>query len=154
MSGESAPRPNEGTIRETIARADALRERKRFVEAVELLSEALRAGGDPAEIQYRLGNVYVDEGRLDAAEGCYKKALSVRPDYVNAMHNLAIVYKRQGRVGLFVRTYKRSRRIDHRPSYSSGEEKGGKRRTWLAGRGAMLLVGAVVVFVLVWSFTR
>jgi len=65
-------------------------------------------------IYYRLGNLYIDGGDLNRAEYAYKRALEVEPHYVNAMHNLAIVYKRQKKISLYVKTYKKSQRMELR----------------------------------------
>jgi tetratricopeptide (TPR) repeat protein len=155
MNGGTVRRSDEDSVREAIDRADALREGERFAEAADVLLHALRAGAEGAEIHYRLGNVRVDEGNLEAAETCYRKALLLAPNHANATHNLAVVYKRQGRVGLFVRTYKKARRIESRaPRSTDGTSRRVRRLGGIGGRTAVLLVGAAAVLLLVWVFTR
>lgn len=102
--------PDAVSAQGAVDRADALRKEKQFSEAAALLLEALETAEerDRAEIYYRLGNVHVDAGNLDASEVAYKESLTFDPSHVDAMNNLAVVYKKQGRKDLFVRTYRRS----------------------------------------------
>lgn len=101
----------EAFVRDALDRAEALRRKKDYKAGISLLVEALKYGIDKAMIYYRLGNLYIDGGDLNRAEYAYKRALEVEPHYVNAMHNLAIVYKRQKKVSLYVKSYKKSQRM-------------------------------------------
>ena len=63
--------------------------------AVDLISKAI--GISPvAPMYYNLGNVFREQGRLDAAADCFKNALRLKPDHVNACLNLGIVLREQG----------------------------------------------------------
>lgn len=104
----------EAFVRDALERAKALRKKKDYKVGISLLVEALKYGIDKAMIYYRLGNLYIDGGDLNRAEYAYKRALEVEPHYVNAMHNLAIVYKRQKKISLYVKTYKKSQRMELR----------------------------------------
>lgn len=104
----------EAFVRDALERAKALRRKKDYKTGISLLVEALKYGIDKAMIYYRLGNLYIDGGDLNRAEYAYKRALEVEPHYVNAMHNLAIVYKRQKKISLYVKTYKKSQRMELR----------------------------------------
>lgn len=104
----------EAFVRDALERAEARRRRKDYKAGISLLVEALKYGIDKAMIYYRLGNLYIDGGDLNRAEYAYKRALEVEPHYVNAMHNLAIVYKRQKKISLYVKTYKKSQRMELR----------------------------------------
>ena len=104
----------EAFVRDALERAKALRKKKDYKAGISLLVEALKYGIDKAMIYYRLGNLYIDGGDLNRAEYAYKRALEVEPHYVNAMHNLAIVYKRQKKISLYVKTYKKSQRMELR----------------------------------------
>ena len=53
-----------------------------------------------------LGNVLTDQGRLDEAIGCYRKALSLKPDFADAHYNLAGVLKTQGKLDEAVACYR------------------------------------------------
>jgi len=98
-------------VQEAIEKADELRREKEFREAISLLVEALQYGIDKANLYYRLGNVYFDGGDIGRAEYAYGRALEVDPKHVNAMHNLAVVYKRQKKMSQYVKTYKKSQRM-------------------------------------------
>ena len=104
----------EAFVADALERAEALRRKKDYKAGISLLVEALKYGIDKAMIYYRLGNLYIDGGDLNRAEYAYKRALEVEPHYVNAMHNLAIVYKRQKKISLYVKTYKKSQRMELR----------------------------------------
>jgi tetratricopeptide (TPR) repeat protein len=98
-------------VREALQRAEALRKKKAYKEGIDLLVEVLKYGVNREAIYYRLGNLYIDAGDLNRAEYTYKRALEVDPHHANAMHNLAIVYRRQNKTSLFVETYKKSQHM-------------------------------------------
>lgn len=98
-------------VQEALQRAEALRKKKAYREGIDLLVEVLKYGVNRGMIYYRLGNLYIDGGDLNRAEYAYKRALEVDPHHVNAMHNLAIVYKRQKKVSLYMETYKEAQRM-------------------------------------------
>jgi tetratricopeptide (TPR) repeat protein len=54
---------------------------------------------DPAfaEAWYNLGDLLDDPRRSETAIECYRKALQVAPDYVDAMFNLALLLQRRNR---------------------------------------------------------
>jgi tetratricopeptide (TPR) repeat protein len=143
----------EAFVREAIATADEHRRKKRFKEGIELLVEALKYGIDRATIYFRLGNVYIDAGDLSRAEYAYKRALDVDPHHANAMHNLSIVYKRQRKIDLYVRTYKKAQRMAIRYPKSSRlapEVKSTLRRdAWKLLGIILVVVVAAVALVLV-----
>ena len=102
----------EAFVKQALTKAEELRKKKEYKEGIALLVDALQYGIDKATIYYRLGNIYIDGGDFGRAEYAYKRALEVEPHHVNAMHNLAIVYKRQKKVSLFVKTYKKAQRME------------------------------------------
>jgi tetratricopeptide (TPR) repeat protein len=143
-------------VREAITRADELRRAKQFREAISLLVEALQYGIDKASLYYRLGNTYFDGADLSRAEYAYNRALEVDPKHVNAMHNLAVVYRRQKKISLYVKTYKKSQRMALRypknPELSAGEKR---RIRFRSARILLWIVGGLgAVVVLVWLFGR
>jgi len=94
-------------------------------------------------------SLYIDGGDLGRAEYAYKRALEVDSHHVNAMHNLAIVYKRQKKMSLYVKTYKKSQRMRiryPRQANLSPEERsrlrrfGGKYLIWFLVGGALLVL--------------
>ncbi len=143
-------------VQEAIERANELRKQKEFKEAISLLVEALQYGIDKATLYYRLGNVYFDGGDLSRAEYAYNRALEVEPKHVNAMHNLAVVYKRQKKISLYVKTYKKSQRMallrPKNPNLSAGQKR------QIRGLSLRVIVWIVVGFglvtLLIWLFGR
>jgi len=111
---QNTPEEQQALVQEALVQAENLRKKKDYKQAIKLLVEALQYGIDKETIYYRLGNVYIDGADLARAEYAYKRALEVDPHYVNAMHNLAIVYKRQKKTSLYVKTYKKSQRMQLR----------------------------------------
>lgn len=111
---QNAPEEQQALVQEALVQAENLRKKKDYKQAIKLLVEALQYGIDKETIYYRLGNVYIDGADLARAEYAYKRALVIDPHYVNAMHNLAIVYKRQKKTSLYVKTYKKSQRMQLR----------------------------------------
>ena len=143
-------------VRESLEKADALRKKKDYEQAISLLVEALRYGLDKAKIYYRLGNVYVDGGDLTRAEYAYNRALEMDPNFVNAMHNLAVVYRRQKRMSLYVKTYKKSQRLLIKKPRKTEFDPDQKK--WLRGLSRTvffwLFGGTALIVILVWLLTR
>ena len=50
---------------------------------------------------FNLGNVYQENGDFEQAIGAYKRSLALKPDYVEALNNLANVLKKQGKFKSF-----------------------------------------------------
>ena len=46
---------------------------------------------DFAEAHHLLGSVFKDQGRLDEAIACYRRALELKPDLAHAYNNLALL---------------------------------------------------------------
>lgn len=143
-------------VRGAIARADELRREKEYKEAIALLVDALQYGVDKANLYYRLGNVYFDGEDLGRAEYAYNRALEVDPKHVNAMHNLSIVYKRQRKISLYVKTYKKSQRMALRYPKNLKLSTGDKRRIrFLSTRVLLWIVGGfALATLLVWWLGR
>ena len=143
-------------VNESIEKAEVLRKNKEYKEAISLLVDALQYGLEKAQIYYRLGNVYIDGYDLARAEYAYNRALEMDPKFVNAMHNLAVVYRRQKKMSLYVKTYKKSQRLSiknpHKTNFNADEKKKirGMSRTvflWLFG-------GAGLIVLMIWLFGR
>ena len=156
MQGPTTYDEQEAFVEEALARAEELRRKKRYKEGISLLVEALKYGINKAMIYYRLGNIYIDGGDLGRAEYAYKRALEVDPHHVNAMHNLAIVYKRQKKMSLYVKTYKKSQRMELRYPRQVDlalEEKRRLRRFSLKVL-FWLLIGGALLFLIVYLALR
>jgi tetratricopeptide (TPR) repeat protein len=131
-----------------LERGEALRRSGEVDEGIRVLVEALSYRIQRAAIYFRLGNLYVDKGDLERAEDAYHRALEVDPDHANALHNLAVVYKRQKRLHLFVKTYKETQRRPFRHAHVPLLRQDGRPR--VRSYGFWLLVAlAVAALVLV-----
>jgi len=64
-----------------------------------LLPPALELKPDFAEAHNNLGIAFQDQGKLDEAGVCYRRALELKPNNAEAYNNLGTVYKDQGEVG-------------------------------------------------------
>lgn len=103
MSSENLPR-----VEAALEEAERLRREGRHQEGIDLLVEALQYGVEKAKIYFRLGNLYFDAEDLERAEYSFKRAIEHDPEHVNALHNLSVVYRRQGRIGEYVKLRKRA----------------------------------------------
>ncbi len=138
-------------VEHALSQAEEHRKKKEYKEGITLLVEALRYGIDKAKIYYRLGNIYIDGDDLNRAEYAYKRALEMDPHYVNAMHNLAIVYKRQKKTSLFVKTYKKAQRMEvkyPRKSELNPDQKKHLRHLSKKIMLGMLVTGGIVAIIL------
>lgn len=143
-------------VNESLEKAEALRKKKEYKEAISLLVDTLQYGLEKAQIYYRLGNVYIDGDDLSRAEYAYNRALEIDPKFINAMHNLAVVYRRQKKMSLYVKTYKKSQLLSiknpHKTNFNPEEKKKirGMSRTvflWLFG-------GTGLIVLMIWLFGR
>ena len=55
-----------------------------------------------------LGNVFKEQGKLDEAAACFRRALELNPDFVGAHSNLGNVLEEQGRLDEAVACYRRA----------------------------------------------
>jgi len=146
----------EAFVQDALERAEALRKKKEYKEGISLLVEALRYGIDKATIYYKLGNIYIDGDDFNRAEYAYKRALDIDSHHSNAMHNLSIVYKRQKKITLYVKTYKKSQRMELRHPRKGNlapEQKVHLRRLSIRLLLGIFAAGAIIVLVIV-LFTR
>ena len=138
-------------VQQALVQAEVHRKRKEYKEGITLLVEALRYGIEKAQIYYRLGNIYIDGEDYGRAEYAYKRALDVDPHYVNAMHNLAIVYKRQKKISQFVKTYKKAQRMELRHPRNANlkpDQKKHLRRLSVKIMLGMLALGGIIAVIL------
>jgi tetratricopeptide (TPR) repeat protein len=63
----------------------------------ERLTAAADADPKDAAARFDLGNLYLQQGRLEEAAASFKDALRIRPDYIEARNNLAGTYLQMGR---------------------------------------------------------
>ena len=146
----------ESFVLDCYERAEQLRKKKAYREGIQLLVEALQYGIHKEKLYYRLGNLYIDAGDLARAEYTYKRALEINPNHANAMHNLAVVYKRQKKTSLFVKTYKKSQKmaIQHPPEVNFTPEQ--KKRARHLGRRTFLwsIIGVGIFLLILYLLLR
>ncbi|MBV8529784.1 MAG: tetratricopeptide repeat protein [Candidatus Eremiobacteraeota bacterium] len=61
-----------------------------------------------------LGNLLLDQGKLEAATAHYEEAIANDPQYAIAFLNLSVAYKRAGRFADAVRALRTSQRLEAR----------------------------------------
>lgn len=143
---------NETSIEEVLSSAKALRRRQRYDEAVAILLDALQCGVQVDRIFFHLGNIFFDKGDLFRAEYSYRRAVEENPKHINALHNLAVVCKRQGKVAESVKLQRKVLLLElrHKPQ---GETKlPTEAARWgrqLAWRG-LIVVGAIITLLIGW----
>ena len=65
-------------------------------DALPALQKAARFLPDDAAVHYNLGNHFKKTGRLDEAEASYRRALYIKPNFVEALNNLALLLDAKG----------------------------------------------------------
>lgn len=120
-------------VEAALEEAERLRQAGRYQEGIALLSEALKllagAGQERAKVYFRLGNTYFDAGDLARAEAAYKQAIALDPGHAGAQHNLAVVYRRQGRIEDYIKQRKLALKVAARqPVRLSPEQERAARR--------------------------
>lgn len=143
-------------VDDALSRAEQFRQEQRYEEGIDLLLEALAHGLDKAQIYYRLGNIYYDQGDNERAEYTFRKAITHDPNHINAHHNLGVVYRDEGRVRESIQMRKKAQRMARRhpdrvtitPEQAKFARKFAIR--WFLG-GLLILVGLVGLIVLIAS---
>ncbi len=82
-----------------LARADRLLGTGALIPAGELYVAFLKKQPNHAEAWCRLGEVYHGLGQPDKAAGCYRRALALRPAFVEALTNLGLALLQGGSIG-------------------------------------------------------
>src|SRR5262249_847965 len=79
-----------------------------------------------AEARHNLGGALRELGQWDEAVECYRQALALQPNYVDAHLNLGIVLREQGRLDEAVASYRRALAL--RPPYAAAHNNLGNAR--------------------------
>ena len=67
-------------------------QQNKFTEAVTLLRRAAESPNATAEMQNHLGSAYKKLGDNRKAAEAFERAIAMKPDYADALHNLGVVY--------------------------------------------------------------
>jgi len=97
-----------------------------------------------------LGNVALEETRVDDAIEFYERAIKLNDLFANAHHNLGVAYRRKGHLSKSVRSLRRAQRVAQRAETSQARESISQ---WSGARGSKYvkwIVYAVIGGVLVW----
>jgi len=133
-----------------------LRRDGRHAEGVALLLDALRYGEAKAQILFRLGNLYFEQGDLTRAEHAYRRATEEDPHHASAHHNLGVVYRRQGRIAQSLQMLKKARKLElrypRRVDLAPDDRQRARRWARRAVVLPVLIVGSVVL--VLWILAR
>lgn len=139
-----------------LAQAEESRRAGRHAEGIALLLDALRYGEAKAQVLFRLGNLYFEQGDLARAEHAYRRATEEDPHHASAHHNLGVVYRRQGKITQSVQMLKKARRLElrHPRRVDLAPDERQRARRW-ARRAVVLPILVVGCLVLVlWILAR
>jgi tetratricopeptide (TPR) repeat protein len=64
--------------------------------AIDLVEQAIDSRDKTPKYHNTLGLLYEDQGDSDKALKCYQTALSIKPDYAEGLHNIAIIFLVRG----------------------------------------------------------
>ena len=99
--------------------------------AIEYIERAIRLKGDAA-FHNNLGNVFKDQGKLDEAAACYRRAVKLKPDFAEAHSNLGDVFMDQGKPDEAAACYRRT--LDLKPDHAKAHNNLGNA---LRGQGKL-----------------
>ncbi|MFB6214675.1 MAG: tetratricopeptide repeat protein [Candidatus Bipolaricaulia bacterium] len=102
----------EERVSKSLEKAQELREEGNYDRGKDELLDALKLKAKKDQVYYRLGNIFFDSGDLDRAEQAYKKAIEEKEEHANAQHNLAVVYKQQGKISKSIKQRKKANKIE------------------------------------------
>lgn len=134
----------EERVSKSLEKAQELREKGKYDKGKEKLLNALELEVKKDKVYYRLGNLFFDAGDLDRAEYAYKRAIEENEEHVNSQHNLAVVYKKQGRISKSVKQRKKANKIElqnpKNPELSKEEKHYAK---WFALKLVLLIFAGI-----------
>ncbi|MCY0881575.1 MAG: tetratricopeptide repeat protein [Firmicutes bacterium] len=89
-------------------------QRKELDQAQKYFEQALACDSQYVPALTNLGNIFLEQGEWQKAQDYYQMALALDSDYSPAHRNLAVALRRQGSIGLSVRSLKQSIRLERR----------------------------------------
>jgi type IV pilus biogenesis/stability protein PilW len=103
----STTRQNEVQIAQSMKKeGDIFRTQGNYTAALTKLIEAEKITPNDPYLQNSLGLAYMGKNRNDLAVLSFKKALSTKPDYIEAINNLGAAYLRQGKSDMAIENFK------------------------------------------------
>jgi tetratricopeptide (TPR) repeat protein len=106
-----------GTIQEYYELASIYSEKKLYSQAVALFQKAIKAAENEGEeniflIYNGLGYTYFAQEQYDLAIRQYKEAITIKPDYVTALNNLAHAYEKKKLTSQALEMYEQALKYD------------------------------------------
>jgi len=86
------------TLAELVRAGDERRGLRDYPEAIRYFQEALKRDKKNESVYNKLGIAYMFDGDADAAKHVLRKAVSLKPDYTNALNNLGVIEFNQKRL--------------------------------------------------------
>lgn len=80
-----------------VALTSCLIKQQKLVEAAEAVKSGLELDGASAELLNSSGILELKNGKLSSAEALFKRAVAIRPNFVEANFNLGLVLQQEGR---------------------------------------------------------
>jgi Tfp pilus assembly protein PilF/arylsulfatase A-like enzyme len=105
---------NPAIARLNIARA--YYKKKDYAAATRALAEHMKSQPRSKEAENLLGNMAMDQGRLDAAEEHFRRALGYEPNFADARNSLGLLFQKRGRADEALEEFKRVVAVD--PDYA------------------------------------
>lgn len=135
----------EEKVTEALEKAQELRKQEDYNQGIDKLTSALELDVKKDRVYYRLGNIYFDSGDLDRAEYAYKRAIEVNDEHVNAQHNLAVVYRKQGKISKSVKQRKKANKIElENPKDPDLTDEERSYAKWFAVKLILLITGGIL----------
>jgi len=118
--------------------------------AQETFARALEVDAQHYRALTNLGNVALEEARVDDAIDFYERAIKLNDQFANAHHNLGVAYRRKGHLSKSVRSLRRAQRVAQRNETAQARESISQ---WSGARGSKVVkwvIYAVIGVVLIW----
>src|SRR5438105_2818029 len=111
LLGSLVSKRRQALIRRLTARADAMRNARRYVDAVKAYRAVLVLAPQRTDIRVQYGNMLKDSGQPDQAEAVYRSALAEKPDDSDIHLQLGHCLKLQGRTAAALEAYGQAARL-------------------------------------------
>lgn len=92
--------------------------RKDFAEALRHFDAAARLKPEDAYTIYKVGRVYLEQGKLESAVAQFQKAVKREPDFADAYYRLGVCYERQNRRDDALKMYEKT--VELLPNHLDG----------------------------------
>ena len=118
--------------------------------AQESFAQALEVDPNHYRALTNLGNVALEETRVDDAIEFYERAIRLNDQFANAHHNLGVAYRRKGHLSKSVRSLRKAQRVAQRNETTQARESISQ---WSGARGSKVVkwvMYAVIGVVLIW----